>query len=180
MTKKIADFNEDLKRGHKGEELFEKYFPLNVKRLDGRQNDFITDAGTLIEIKTDFTDYNNIFFERWSNTNKGSNGGPWQALDKGNEYFIYVYARNKKYYVFNTKELVEFLNNYINQNKLKLKSVDNGLYITQGYAIPIFKLQSLGYFIEQDWLDLTPNKNSKPEEQMINGFDDTDKNNEKV
>jgi hypothetical protein len=134
----LHNFRESLARGQRGEELFLSHFTDKVERLDGRTSDFVEIAsGKRIELKSDFYDMRNtenFFFERYSDKVKKSPGGPWQALDKGSEIFIYVFVNNGCYFKFDTLKLVNKLNNLI--PKLKAQEVLNRAWVTVGYKVP--------------------------------------------
>lgn len=143
-------FDNSLREGQKGEELFHKAFPDRLEKLDGFKNDFILDGKYFIELKSDYYDINrtpNFFMERWGDKEKKSPGGPWQALLNGNHYYIYFFPKNGIYYSFTTKELVDRLEKIIYD--LPLIDIPNKTWITQGYKInrellrDIFKVKDM-------------------------------------
>lgn len=150
-TSQKSNFKTDLEtKGKPGEAEFKRSFPITLIQLSGFGADFLcSDGTTTIEIKTDFNKWNspNFFMERYSSVSKESPGGPFQSDMKGVEYFIYWFWETREYYIFETAELVHFLNKYIETKKPKLKEVMNDGYVTVGYAIPRSALKHLGRVI---------------------------------
>ncbi len=131
------NFKDSLAVGQAGEETFLAKSHMTLERLDGRNGDFkCLETGHVVELKTDTYDMartENFFIERWSNVEKHAPGGPWQALQKGNEIFVYLYAQNGVYYTFNTLDLVNRLDEII--QGLTPVSVRNRTWVTVGYKI---------------------------------------------
>lgn len=144
----MFNFKESLKKGAKGEERFLLINPKGLTRLDGRKNDFIY-KDIHIELKSDSYGIHgspNFFIEKWSDVDSKKPGGPFQALEKNNELFIYYYPpkegqEDDVYFVFQTKRLVSFLNK--NTEKYTLINIHNRAWITQGYKIPRVDLSHL-------------------------------------
>ena len=141
----IHIFRKSLKVGQSGEELFLSLCKIPMIRLDGFKADFrILKSGRTIELKTDSYDCDrtkNFFIERFSDSVKLTPGGPWQSLGKGIDYFIYFFSKNKKFWQFETKELVNRLDRII-QNK-ELIEIKNEEYTTKGYKIPRSEVEDL-------------------------------------
>ncbi len=140
----IFIFENSLKEGQKGEELFLNIFKDRLVRLDGKNADFKLLDGRTVELKSDYYDNNktsNFFFERYSDKDRLTNGGPWQALDKNIDLFVYWFPKNKTIYVFNTKKLVEKLNSIV--ESYELVDIPNKSWITSGYKIPRNYLQDI-------------------------------------
>lgn len=136
-------FEDSLKEGQYGEETFFKRFHDKLRRLDGLKNDFeIIKNNKKIELKSDYYDMSrtkNFFLERFSYGEK--DGGPWQALNNKNDYFCYYYVKNDVCFVFDTKRLVERLDEI--SNKYKLISIPNKNHTTRGYKIPRTELEDI-------------------------------------
>jgi hypothetical protein len=135
LTLKEKDFNKDLKRGHEGEHSFFMRFQSCLTHLDGRNADFeINKTAETIELKTDYYDHDqtpNFFMEKYSYLD--TPGGPWQALSKKIDYFIYFYPSNGALYIFNTAQLIKKLKKL--EPILKLVTVKNKGYSTRGYKV---------------------------------------------
>lgn len=136
--------------GQKGEELFMKLYPVPLEHLDGRKGDFrVVSTGELLELKSDSYDIAktaNFFMERFSNFDRKTDGGPWQSLEHGADLWVYWYTTNLRAFVFNTKELVEFLDE--NLHKYQERLVQNERHTTVGYKVPRSELAHL--YIEKD------------------------------
>lgn len=135
-------FEKSLREGQKGEEIFHGKYPF-LNRLDGLKSDFDF-GGRKIELKSDYycaTKTSNFFIERWSDKDKQKDGGPWQALENGNDYYLYYFVKNNKLFIFDCKKLVETLEVLI--KNYSLVDIKNKSWITQGYKIPREELESL-------------------------------------
>lgn len=133
----IFIFEDSLKEGQKGEELF---FDLNLDKLnraDGLKFDFTLKAtGKTVELKSDYYDMtrtDNFFIERYSDFDKKTNGGPWQSFHNSVDYYVYFYVKNKKAFIFKTKDLVDKLNSICSE--LNLIFIPNKSWTTAGYKI---------------------------------------------
>jgi hypothetical protein len=106
VSKRIHEFEESKKVGDKGENLLEKYYGDYVKRLDGRENDFvILNDNRLLEQKSDqyrLATTPNFFMERYSNDKWYPPGGPWQALEKGSNVYLYYFMNDKTFFWFDS------------------------------------------------------------------------------
>ena len=126
-------FKDSLVEGKKGEDFFHELNPLLI-RCDGFNFDFKMKNGKTIELKSDYYDMDrtdNFFIERYSYENKP--GGPWQALEKGVDFFIYFFPKNKTAFLFKTKELVLELDKIVDENKFI--KIGNDGYETTGIRI---------------------------------------------
>lgn len=132
------NFKTQLRTGDIGEALFYQAHGGTLAKEDGRKNDFkclVTDG--FVELKTDsysMAKTLNFFFERYSDKEKGTPGGPWQALANGNEWFCYFYVSDLTYFKFKTSELVAALEEVI--PLIEPKDIPNKTWTTQGYAVP--------------------------------------------
>lgn len=130
-------FHRSLVSGKAGEALLASLMP-ELEALNGKGSDFkhrIT--GDLWELKTDSYDMlktSNFFVERYGNDKKMSNGGPWQALEHRSKYWVYMFPVNKTLFIFNTQELVHFLDNY--KGTFPVVNIPNKGYNTIGYKVP--------------------------------------------
>ncbi len=134
---KIFDFNEQLKNGVSGEEIFYRCFASRLRREDGRKHDFF-DMVTkeYLELKSDSYDATqtpNFFIERYSSIATKSDGGPWQALKNGNHKFVYFFVKNGIYYVFDLPRLVTHLDE--RAQTYKFINIQNRGWTTQGYKV---------------------------------------------
>lgn len=159
---KVVDFNSDLKDGKKGQEKIVRVGKGLLRELDGRKNDLeLVRTKEKVELKTERYNLNknrkysrktrstpNIFIERWSDEKRGHIGGPFQALAKGNKFYVHVF-KNKKVVIFKTQELVDYLNQIdFTQKYVKKKaSIPNKAgkkeWLTVGYYIPLEDLEHL-------------------------------------
>lgn len=131
-------FKGQLRQGELGEMLYFKANEGRLKREDGRVSDFscLTTGGS-IELKSDFYSLEktpNFFFERLSNEEKGTPGGPWSALAQGVETFVYFYVPSLTYFTFKTKELVEALEGIV--ASIPPTKVVNTNHVTVGFRVP--------------------------------------------
>lgn len=145
---KIHEFKKDLKRGQRGEAQFADLFADKVKRESGYLQDFtILKNSRTIELKCDYYDASkteNFFFERFSYGDK--DGGPWQALGKDIDYFVYFFPSIMHFYVFKTSTLVQELNKIC--DGAYLIGVQNSGYTTRGYKVPRHLLDSIAIDIQ--------------------------------
>lgn len=131
-------FEESLKEGYNGEKIFANYYKEKLIWInEPYKPDFqIVKNQKFLELKSDYYDENktpNFFFERFSKKEAMAPGGPWQALEKKCDIFAYFFVKSKRVYFFNTRKLVEKLNNIvINQ---KLVDIPNKTWITSGYKV---------------------------------------------
>ena len=134
----VYSFNLQKRAGKIGETLFFEAHKDDLIREDGRKKDFsVISTGQGIELKTDSYHINetkNFFFERYSNAEKGTPGGPWQALENGTEWFCYMFIPALTCYKFSTKELVEKLETLI--VNLAPTEIKNEKHTTLGYRVP--------------------------------------------
>lgn len=134
----MHSFSSSLAKGQQAEALFLAARP-DLKRLDGRKHDFVAPDGSTYELKGDQYDMSktkNFFVELVSNSRKLSPGGPAQALKNGTKYWVYMYVKNKTYYIFDTVELVETIQNLLISEQLELRSIPNKKYATFGVKVP--------------------------------------------
>lgn len=131
-----ANFQTDLKRGQAGEKLYHKLRP-ELTRLSGRYADFIDDNGMTYEIKTDSYDTPNFFMERWSDVANKKAGGPWQSSEKEIDFYVYLFPKKGKGYIFTVSSLLEQLNNIATPNQ---RYVQNKSWMTVGWLVPILSL----------------------------------------
>lgn len=133
----MFNFEKQKEQGQAGERIFGEYSNNRWRRLDGYTADFEeVSTQNRMELKTDLYDMSktpNFFMERWSNTAKQTDGGPWQALKNKCRYYTYFFVKNKTYFMFETKQLVAMLDSIV--SSLKLIPVMNSTYITTGYKV---------------------------------------------
>ena len=102
---------------------------------------WVNDVRRTIEQKTDTYDMEKtryMFIERYSDFDRRTNGGIWQASDYGADYFLYYFIKNKVYLVFNTQTLLERINSICSEDQLV--PVRNGGYTSMGYKVERIKV----------------------------------------
>jgi hypothetical protein len=135
------DFAEQLKKGKAGElafmELYNNKNKIKLIRTNGRIVDYNL-GSSKVELKSDYYDdsiVKNFFMEIYSDIDKKSPGGPWQALAKGADLFIYWFVESGNTWEFNAAELVSVLDEIIFTRKPEFKRVKNDGFITGGFCI---------------------------------------------
>lgn len=145
MTGKTFDFQEQLKVGSRGEELFMEYYPEPIKIWPGRDGDFITESGKKIELKSD--SYNmaktqNFFIERYSDFDKKSPGSIWQAHGHGCEIFVYYFVRHNIWFKFtDLPKLMQVLEEKYGHKGFVM--IKNKGWRTAGWTVPRDSLKDL-------------------------------------
>jgi hypothetical protein len=134
-----TDFKADLAFAQTHEDYLASCYPQLFKRADGRKWDLETLSGAGVEVK--FDRYNgdltaNIFLESIRNDNSGQPGGPYQALQHGSKYFLYVFSGNYELLLFQTESLCNMLDKYVAETGIKPLSIANKGYNTLGYLVP--------------------------------------------
>lgn len=141
----MFDFNEQLKVGSRGEEIFLERYPNKLSIYPGRDGDFITEDGKKIELKTDTYNMNktsNFFIERYSDIDKKSPGSVWQASEHGCDIFCYMFVRHNTWFQFNDiPKLITRLEDLT--SNMGLIYIKNRCWITGGYKIPREELSDL-------------------------------------
>ena len=140
---KAFDFQKQLKVGKKGEMLFMDMYGSKVEHIcesgDIKGADFrMKDTGELIELKTDTYDMDktpNLFIERYSDHNRESPGGPWQAKQKGATYFVYQFVKNKIIFWYNLDKMLELLEKHLSAKKVGFCFIRNKGWTASGYKI---------------------------------------------
>lgn len=137
MQKKPPDFTHDLLRGQVGETLFEALCGGAVMRNPHKGGgDFICRlSGLQLELKTDFYDTENFFFEHYGAKEKLLLGGPWRASKQNISYFIYFFIRHGLIFVFDPEALSLALDEMRRQLIIKETPVANGSFTTTGYIV---------------------------------------------
>ena len=146
MPDKFFKFDEQLSIGDAGESEFKRYYSeLNPQKSKDRKIDFILNNGHTVELKTDSYSMEktpNFFMEQYTvSGGKTSLGGPWRTKEHGVNLFVYYFLNNKVFFWFCPTTLCEFLDKYIEDNKLSKISIPNKgnngeYYEAQGYKIP--------------------------------------------
>mgnify|MGYP001619550197 CR=1 FL=1 len=149
----MINFNKDLKRGQIGESIFENLFSNFVAKSKVYAHDFVfTESakelcGKTIEIKTDSYDPNktgNFFMERFSDSEKETDGGPWRAKGDRVFWYVYVFLANKTMYVFEIDRLIARLDELCKWLRLStVKGEGYNPFLTKGYKIPIKDIEDL-------------------------------------
>ena len=128
-----ADFKKDLKRGQAGEERVAKLFP-KWSRSDGRKEDFITDKGELVEVKTEgrsTAQTPNVALELESST--GRRGAIQRAVDDGISLVLYLFS-DGEYFVYDAVRLLQFMK--LNENEYRQVKIKNKTYETTVLIVP--------------------------------------------
>jgi len=131
------NFKEQLSVGGAGEEFFLSLYP-KLKKADGIKYDFELNGKT-VELKTDtyyMKNTPNFFMEKYSSVESKKLGGPWRAANDSVSYFVYMYVKDKKCFWFDSKELTEYLDVYIKEQKPRIMEIENTSWTTLGYLIP--------------------------------------------
>lgn len=133
-------FKTQLSVGDSGEKLFLEHYPKKIQLYTGREYDFdCLETGRKLELKTDtypMIKTPNFFMERYSDSDKKSNGGPWRAAADSVDDFFYMFVSDRVWFHFaNPVALVEKLDKIIKDKKLKPMSVMNIKWRTVGYKI---------------------------------------------
>jgi hypothetical protein len=141
IKSKKYNFAEQLKKGKAGElafmELYNSKNGTKLIRTNGRIVDYNL-GNSKVELKSDYYDDNivkNFFMEIYSDINKKSPGGPWQALAKGADLFIYWFVESGNTWEFNPVELVPVLDEIVFTRKPTFKEVENNGFVTGGFCI---------------------------------------------
>lgn len=133
---KVWSFDEQLKKGRKGERLLLKHWPHPVrKHAELKGPDFVDSTGRIIELKSDSYELAktpNFFIERWSR--EGVAGGPWQALEKGVTCFVYLFPDAKTWFIFEDLRLLVRTLDKLTEG-CYLHNVRNVAWTTQGYKV---------------------------------------------
>ena len=132
------NFETSFKEGEKGEREFAAFHPETLEWLQQpHRPDFrVTKTGDYLELKTDSFDADrtpNFFFERYSDLEKKTDGGPWQSLAKNCRWFVYYFSTNKICFIFETQKLVEKLEILIDFDDYC--DIVNKKWITRGYKV---------------------------------------------
>lgn len=132
---KIHNFQASLKQGKKGERAFLDLFADKLVQTSGYIDDFvISRTKKTLDLKTDSYDPSktaNFFMERYSYAEEP--GGPWQALKKNVDYYVYWFPLCNMIYCFKTKDLVRELDKLCDGQYLI--NVRNTSHVTRGYVV---------------------------------------------
>jgi hypothetical protein len=134
-----ADFEKDLDRGKKGENLLIAHYYEPLIASTDYAYDFRTINSKLkVELKSDYWDMNNtenFFFERWSDVGRQTLGGPWRAVHSKVDRFVYLFVKNQTFYEFtNIRALCARIEMGITPKMIH--HVKNKNWITEGFLIP--------------------------------------------
>lgn len=161
MTKNKI-FADSLKRGELGEEIFLSSFAgmKDVKKVYDARNsakhqdmdiDFVVDfwhksklAGSArisVELKTDFTLYQNLYYEQYSCYEMRTAG----CMEKTkSDFLVYYYLRKKFYYILQTKSFRAWVHEH-NENFIKNFKPERGragVYHKAGLLIPTSSIEA--------------------------------------
>lgn len=133
--KKTFTFKSQLGVGNAGENLFLKKYKGAVKSTTDLKYDFLLDCKT-VELKTDTYPMEktpNYFMEQYGSIEDRKLGGPWRAARDKVDFFVYLYLADKKFFWFNTADLVKHLEKVTKD--MRGKTVLNRGYTSLGFAI---------------------------------------------
>jgi len=147
MRDHYFNFDDQKRIGDVGENDFLRiYESMGAKKsLTDFRMDFTLNDGKTVELKTDSYDMErtpNFFMEQLTVSDTGSNlGGPWRSKEHNIDFFVYYFVKNKVFFWFAPIPLCEFLNRFVEENKLKPISIPNkdrrgGYYEALGFKIP--------------------------------------------
>ncbi len=138
---KIFDFHTQNRVGDAGARIIEDNYPEKLQKLqyDSPIGDYMLPDGRILEMKTDtypLARTPNFFMEFYSNTQKGTYGGPWRAYHLGADIFLYLYLTDKVYYEFHDLQaLVAELEKLVKENKTQAVVVQNRKFTTTGFKV---------------------------------------------
>ncbi len=133
MTKKFS-FDRQLKKGEVGEQFFIKcYHKLNPRKSSTREVDIFINKNETVELKSDQTESDNFFIERYGDTENLKDGGPWKSRINDISYFVYYFVKEGTFYWFRTKELLEYLED--NYDRFIQKKVYNYGWFSTGLLV---------------------------------------------
>ena len=101
-----ANFKNDLARGAKGEDRIASMFP-KWTRSSGRKEDFVTDKGELVEVKTESRTTEqtaNVALE--TESSPGRPGAIQRAVNDGVSLVVYLFA-DGEYFVYDAVRLLQ-------------------------------------------------------------------------
>lgn len=140
------DMKTQLGVGAKGEKLLLKHWPEPVQKHPVFKGpDFIDMHDKVIELKTDTYEMENtpnFFIERWSDLEKKKLGGPWQAYEKGVHIFVYLFIKNKTWFIFRDMPALIARLDKLTESAYGINIPNKG-WTTQGYRVKRSDLQDL-------------------------------------
>ncbi len=144
-------FKDSLHSGFLGEKVFAFCLKDKLRQTSGIQNDFqLKKTNHFVELKSEYYSLEktpNFFIERYSDRDKKTPGGPWQAATKGVRVYIHFFVKNGVYYVFDSQKLINFLESKEFLDNHQLVPIPNKTWITEGYKVNRKLLANL--FFEQ-------------------------------
>lgn len=139
---KTYNFEAQNEVGKAGEERFAARYP-GLRRKGLKDCDFEAPDGSWVELKTDARPANqtgNFFFEVFSNVQRNTPGGPWQAYGKGADFFVYQFSCGAEWW-FRCEELVNFLEK--TEDTWQVRQVGNERYQSAGLLVPLTAVEHL-------------------------------------
>src|SRR6185312_12765516 len=137
----VHHFSKSLKAGNIGEEIVLSLWP-ELIRIDGRRGDFHLGSNKL-EVKTEsrsLSQTENFFFERYSNYEKRTPGGVFQALEHEALLYSHFFIKDLTLFLFFTKALAAHLEH---RDESELIMIKNPTYNTAGYKVPRKEVEHL-------------------------------------
>ena len=144
MEEKVYNFKDSNNLGKIGESIVQNYILSTGKEIidvsgDKEYQDVDIDIIIItsksqrfgVEIKTDYYDTGNIFFEIVSSINPFSSGCMFKTKS---DFLYYFFIKTNELYILNTNKYREFVLN--NMDRFKVKKVKNKNYESLGLLIP--------------------------------------------
>jgi hypothetical protein len=135
---RVFSFQKQLQLGERAEQLFQQVYPKELEIFPERKADFLVkETGELLELKADSYDMEktpNFFIERFSDNQRKTPGGVWRAYQDDIDIFVYLFSKNRTYFVFDNIPLLVFTINMLTNNK-PLVMINNKSWVTVGYKV---------------------------------------------
>lgn len=127
------NFKKSLAAGAKGEDRIHAMFP-KWTRKDGRKEDFVTEDGLLVEVKTESRTTEqtpNVALEVESSP--GKPGAIQRAVNDGVSLVVYLFADDKMFF-YDATRLLDFMK--VNDSKYRVVKIANRTYNTTIIVVP--------------------------------------------
>lgn len=158
----VFDFKKSKKLGDEAEAIMCVRFNLDPAKRnpDGTRiiaYDAKTKDGRTVEIKAEsytFDKSKNFMFEKTSNEEAGTLGGPWRAQRDRVNRIIYYWPNERHFWIWKPEQLVAALDEEIKNlapKRMKNKGRAGKNYHTLGYAVPREKVE--GFCLQKGVID---------------------------
>jgi hypothetical protein len=160
----VFSFQKQLQVGSLGEDLLIRYYHMPIIKSQDRKYDFLcVHTGHKIELKTDSYDITRtpfFFFERYSNSQKETPGGPWRAVQDRVPIFVYMFVKNNRYFVFkDMKKLLKKIDRDADKGIIQPVLIRNKGWVTSGFKIDRMSIKE--YWTEYEFNPALPDR-AKP------------------